>query len=660
MILSGEKIESIKSQQTAMDHIDQTSTRICHGVLQKDTFKCLHAVQNNTVFICYNLNLDKQRRRDHDMYLCSCKKYTNSTKQSCKCTSTISTIENLTCSYKTDKDSDSVLKSIIVVGVLLPYTLGRAPWSSYRSANHYASAMYIALDTIFKDKSLLTRHEIKVVWKDTQCNGDNIEYLMNELVDMYRVKAFIGGDCFRCVQMAEYSNELKIPFISHICKERELTDKELYPMFARTVLGGNALMPSLEEVLVYYKWKSIGMLVETHYLYEGASDDITDSLLADGFSITRKLYIPALISFRSKEYQAVKDKVEIISKVSRVILLFMDIPLAKEALIAASELGLTNGEYVFLIIEKELETGLMSQRNPWKWAVADFGDSHQLFLDRSAELCRGLSVALLLMPHIPSHMMSTPRRKLEKFYTEVRTGMFRIFGERVYNGTIPGTNYSLADVQPPEFAVFLFNAFTVYAQALNKTLTEGKNVIVGGEVMENIRGMQYKNIDGMNEVIDNSGEPLLPLTLHRYGEKTLSLKDCEKINTETRKWPKMEVIGNLVWSEKKTKYDQNSKHNNSGFVYVPVKKGTISWPGNSPFPPPDTPKCGYQGNLCVPQHFHYEVISIVIWVGLVSVICTAVIYIKMRVRSKIRRRLTRITSDDLEEAMLETSVNSSE
>lgn len=51
----------------------------------------------------------------------------------------------------------------------------------------------------------------------------------------------------------------------------------------------------------------------------------------------------------------------------------MSVRVLKESLIAAAELGMVGGEYVFLAFEIDITAGLNRQKRPFKWTTADFG-----------------------------------------------------------------------------------------------------------------------------------------------------------------------------------------------------------------------------------------------------------------------------------------------
>ena len=56
-----------------------------------------------------------------------------------------------------------------------------------------------------------------------------------------------------------------------------------------------------------------------------------------------------------------------------VIVLLMSVSVLKESLIAATELDMIGGEYVFLAFEIDIAAGLNRQQLPFKWTTADFG-----------------------------------------------------------------------------------------------------------------------------------------------------------------------------------------------------------------------------------------------------------------------------------------------
>ena len=199
----------------------------CEGSDQ--TFYCPKFKGHIHRFVCYNMNKgydDNNSDTDYayyDAYLCGCnssQKVNSSTISKltqCQCQSTMTMSDDepveLACTVKNTVRKE---KDIITIGVIIPYSLGSAPWSSYKAGDHYASAMYIALDDIRRKENLLSNYEVKIVWSNHNCSWQNSVRQMFEMVHIYDVDGFIGGGCQGCLVMARNAGALDKPIISHV------------------------------------------------------------------------------------------------------------------------------------------------------------------------------------------------------------------------------------------------------------------------------------------------------------------------------------------------------------------------------------------------------------------------------------------------------------
>ena len=60
----------------------------------------------------------------------------------------------------------------------------------------------------------------------------------------------------------------------------------------------------------------------------------------------------------------------------------MSIRILKESLIAATELDMIGGEFVFLAFEIDVAAGLNRQKLPFKWTTADFGMDFNMIMSK--------------------------------------------------------------------------------------------------------------------------------------------------------------------------------------------------------------------------------------------------------------------------------------
>lgn len=149
-------------------------------------------------------------------YICSCDK--NSTASGdltgCQCVNLDSTIKNLTCTTWSGKSMKK--KDTILLGVLLPFSLGLNEMTAYYSANFYASAMFLAIDDVNDNPNLLPNHRLELVWADTKCDWKKTIQLQLDMMKEQNVDAFIGGGCQGCEATARNAGAANIPLISHV------------------------------------------------------------------------------------------------------------------------------------------------------------------------------------------------------------------------------------------------------------------------------------------------------------------------------------------------------------------------------------------------------------------------------------------------------------
>ena len=73
-------------------------------------------------------------------------------------------------------------------------------------------------------------------------------------------------------------------FICHIqmCTSNAVSDKELYPTFARTIFGDNSISPSVLAILKYFNWNRVGIISEDAHTWESRGDFLVSYLKSQG------------------------------------------------------------------------------------------------------------------------------------------------------------------------------------------------------------------------------------------------------------------------------------------------------------------------------------------------------------------------------------------
>lgn len=148
----------------------------------------------------------------------------------------------------------------IKLGVLLPWS------GSWPLAQRMAEVIPKTIENINRNRSLLGNNNLTFVWRDTRNLASQGLWAM---VDLWKnetslVDAFIGPVfsviCEPCGLLAE---RLNLPMISWGCSSQRLSNKHLYPTFARTKTYGrtNPINTShaMASVIRHFRWKRVGL-----------------------------------------------------------------------------------------------------------------------------------------------------------------------------------------------------------------------------------------------------------------------------------------------------------------------------------------------------------------------------------------------------------------
>ncbi|XP_047143124.1 atrial natriuretic peptide receptor 1 isoform X1 [Hydra vulgaris] len=640
---------------------DKVGICVCPNPSDMKNFFC------NCVLDINNSSLNVFRKEN--AFVCSCLNTYNETfSKDCSCFSLSLKITNMSCSHSSFPFRKS---NVIKIGVILPHTLGESKLSSYNSGVYYASAMYMAIDDINSQSTYLPNHKLELVWGDTMCDWKSTIKLQIEMLEYEKVDAFIGGGCAGCLALAQNAGALNMPMISHMCLEPELSNKEEYPTFARTEPNGRHLTPAIYELLRYYKWEKFSVYVENQDVYKRAFEDIQKKFSQ---RILLSKNIPASTYYSlEKHFDLVKEDLKTLSNKSRIILLLMTMKVVKECLIAAAELNLINGDYVFITFELDMLVAQGRQKTPFKWVTTDFtyfNDddnktlkiNYELFANRSKLLCQGWESTLLLMTKFLTASVDL-EKSIEDFNNRTKAGMKTWFNSTTYEGFIPYTNYAKSKSTPPQHSQNLYDAIKFYAMAVNSTLSKGKSFLNGTAILENMQNRVFNSSHGYSLFFDNNGEVQFPFQLYHYGLKSnKEACDCHlSMNASSHgkvcglDLPKMEVIAVMdsvrVNGSKKVNETVVSELQ---LQYKPTQASSIYWPGNKKLEDVlDEPVCGFDGSKCIDRSQKEKerlLLGITIamtFVGIILIIVPLVMYRQYKLEQELSNQLWKIPACEL-------------
>ncbi|KAK3233791.1 hypothetical protein CYMTET_55932 [Cymbomonas tetramitiformis] len=143
------------------------------------------------------------------------------------------------------------------IGLALPLFLKNGKATGSGSENLAGSLM--AIKEIRNNRELLSNHELRFVFVDSKCDGEHLEELVWGLVDngLDSVDVVVGAACSSASIAAQRLLRSKaVPQISGSSTASELSDKDKYPYFMRTVASDSYQARAIADLIKFYNWTS--------------------------------------------------------------------------------------------------------------------------------------------------------------------------------------------------------------------------------------------------------------------------------------------------------------------------------------------------------------------------------------------------------------------
>ncbi|XP_064600660.1 receptor-type guanylate cyclase Gyc76C-like [Liolophura sinensis] len=454
-----------------------------------------------------------------------------------------------------------------------------------------SGAMTYAITQINNNRSVLPHHKLEFIWSDT--NADKLMSI-RRLTEQWEDKAvgFFGPED-TCTVEARVAAAWNLPMISYKCTESDVSDKTLYPTFARTLPPSTQVTKSIIALLKHFKWRKFTMVVGSSHKQKTIADRLAE--LCDMYDVQindRKEYpephIPLTMANpfpRLVEETYIRTRVYVFLGDGNGIVDFMS---------NLYDRGLVDsGEYVVIYIDH----APYEESQPLKYFRRTLDPPKET---RNVWAARCLLVIALSPPYNPNY---------DKFHAEVNR----------YN-ELPPFEFPNPFKKPKQitvYAAYLYDAVYLYARALDEVLSAGGDETNGTAIVSHIRGRSYTSIQGFLVHIDENGDAEGNYTV-------LSRQQGPDGNYAMRPVGHFEIQGKGTLPR-------------FGFF----RSKTIDWVDGIPL---DEPQCGYQGERCIPpQTYVLEIVCGVLGgIVLITGIVVLIIYRNWRNEQEIAGLLWKI------------------
>ena len=170
------------------------------------------------------------------------------------------------------------------------------PWNGFWAVgSHSAGAATLSLDTVTSDNLTFAAinsagHRFRISWNDTHCTTQSgLPLLLNMLSGrgFPKVDVFIGPACSVICEPGGYlAQDWNIPMISFGSSSGIMSNKTLYPTFARTSSPLRFTAPLFVEILTHFRYSRVAIFTGFEPIWNRAATDIRNYLLKNKIQVT--------------------------------------------------------------------------------------------------------------------------------------------------------------------------------------------------------------------------------------------------------------------------------------------------------------------------------------------------------------------------------------
>ncbi|XP_072280882.1 guanylate cyclase 2G-like [Pyxicephalus adspersus] len=262
----------------------------------------------------------------------------------------------------------------------------QAPWNfSYPfSAQRLGSAIQLAIDKISKewDLELLGNRTFEVVYADCSCNTKTSLNAFIGQCEKQKIAVLFGPVCPEAAEVTGLlASSWNIPMFGFVSQTPKLDNVRVYDTYVKMVSPLQRISEALEKTLKYFEWHYIALFGGAA---EGSSWEKIDELwmsletqLAINFTITAK------IKYDPGNLDSLQENLLLVASAARVIILVTSSDDAKLILQEAEKQRLTDGRYVFIMVQQFEVSGFLELSCTGVTGLLSIDEKGERFIDYS-------------------------------------------------------------------------------------------------------------------------------------------------------------------------------------------------------------------------------------------------------------------------------------
>ncbi|XP_053305993.1 guanylate cyclase 2G-like [Spea bombifrons] len=354
----------------------------------------------------------------------------------------------------------------------------QAPWNfSYPfSAQRLGSAVQLAIEKIGSDPAhmLLGNYTLEFIYADCGCNAKrSLDVFINQY-QTHQISALVGPTCPEAAEVTGLLvSSWNVPMFGFVSQTPKLDNTFVYDTYVKMVSPLQRASEALKKTLEYFGWSYVALFGGARV---GSTWEKIDELwlsleneLVGNFTITAK------IKYDPGRSESLRDNLRLVASLARVIILITSSVDARLILLEAERQGLTDGKYVFIMLQQFEETF-------WKEALK---------AEKKTDILKAYESVFMIAVNSPYNNLSFMKEVYERlkgppFYSEIAS-----------------------EDQVSPYSAYLYDAILLYALGLNQLIKQGKDINDGRALVESLKVYNDTQIFGITG----------PLSINENGER---------------------------------------------------------------------------------------------------------------------------------------------
>lgn len=474
-----------------------------------------------------------------------------------------------------------------------------------------SGALTYAISKVNKDSNKFNGKRIELIANDTE--GQTL-LGTSALLHQWRqgAVAFFGPED-SCEVEAAVASAINLPMISYKCADSKASNKHFYRTFVRTHPPDTQIVSSVLALLSYFKWKKFSIISEKSTQYQTVARNLADRARSANFTINSESKFENIyaccVEHRSCCHDSLYNIIEDTHKRTRIYVFLGTVnDLISMMQVMQVKNLINNGDYLVIFIDLDQYSKSYSYKYFWRLDM-DPGTKKTMI-----EAARSLLVVVTSPPSVST-------------YSDFEENV------RIHNA-LPPFNFTQPFINLKKhitvYASYLYDAFMLYADALEDTIKAGDDIYDGATIVKRIINRKnYQSVTGPWMNIDSNGdvEGNYSVLALRPTPPDVTLKvPGEQFNFT------MLPVCNFY-------YENNTL----------LLTGTIDWVKGGR-PPLDEPICAYDGSICrkPPDAFREKLAGLQLAILVTLSVIVFQIYRNWKKEQEIAGLLWRMELDDIQ------------